>query len=94
MTAQYTGPERRREPDYRAEIHEIYQRMTRIETQLMERCEHHRSTLSEMSKRLSGLEAEELKRKGGLAILGMLLSVSGILGGLVVKFWPFGGAKL
>jgi hypothetical protein len=70
---------------------ELLERLTRIETQLTERCSVRGEALEDLQERVALLEAMEHRRKGGIAAMCAMLSAAGALGGLVVKFWPFGG---
>ena len=69
---------------------EMLERLTRIETQLTERCAARGKTIGDMEARMCVLERLEQRRKGGFALMGGLLSAAGALGGLAVKFWPWG----
>ena len=69
---------------------EMLERLTRIETQLKERCATRGSLLEGVEARVCALEALEHRRRGGFAVMGGLVSAAGVLGGLAVKFWPWG----
>jgi hypothetical protein len=75
------------------EITEVKVALARIETKL----EAHFSRDDERAKRwddhedrISALEAEDNKRKGGKAALVGLLTAASAAGGMLVKFWPWG----
>ncbi|MDR0238696.1 MAG: hypothetical protein LBI88_00515 [Deltaproteobacteria bacterium] len=69
---------------------EMVERLTRIETQLTERCAACMAGRDEHETRIAALEAVEQRRRGGLALMGAMLSAAGLLGGLAAKFWPWG----
>lgn len=56
---------------------EIFERLTRIETMLGERCETRHSTIGDHEERLLHLETAEHQRKGGRAALALLAGASG-----------------
>jgi len=69
---------------------EVCERLTRIETQLRERCAVRHEALENLGARVAVLEAAEHRRRGGVAVAGGIASAAGILGGLAAKFWPWG----
>ena len=69
---------------------DILERLTRIETQLTERCAVRGSALEAVEARVGVLEAVDQRRRGGFALVGGLVSAAGVLGGLAAKFWPWG----
>lgn len=75
------------------EITEVKVALARIETKLeahFTRDEDRAKRWDDHEDRISALEAEENKRKGGKAALVSLLAAASAAGGLLVKFWPWG----
>jgi hypothetical protein len=64
---------------------EVLSRLSRIETLLLERCDARQKTLDDHSLRLRVLEKAENKRKGGIAVLGVLMTLAAAAGAAAVK---------
>lgn len=62
-----------------------------IKALLGERCSTRGEVLDDLDRRVCVLEDDMSRRKGGMAVLGAVCAASSVLGGLVVKLWPFVG---
>lgn len=62
-----------------------------IKALLGERCSTRGEALDDLDRRMCVLEEDLNRRKGGLAVLGAICAASSVVGGLVVKMWPFVG---
>lgn len=74
-----------------ADISTTKQDVATIKGMLGERCATRGDNLADLEKRMSVLEDDLARRKGGMAVLAALCGASSVLGGLLVKLLPIAG---
>lgn len=79
---------------------EIFQRLCKLEqgqaamlSMLGERCTVRSVKIEKLENDVNALWEKEYKRAGGMAVLSGMLAGSGVIGGIIAKFLPFGGGQ-
>lgn len=79
---------------------EFFHRLIKLEqgqaailSMLGERCAIRGVKIERLENDINALWKKEHKRAGGMAVLSGLLAGSGVIGGIIAKYLPFGGGQ-